>query len=137
MKLSTVDAIAGMLGSIKLTRIPDKEVKNALVGDYLQLRRLAKKAGEDAEELRKKFQADWMEEMNAVTELRSKNEPIVGHKEYLDAEADANKAIYDIYEEEVEVSLIAVPLVAFLDACEDELTLQQIAFLQDNGIIEE
>lgn len=138
MKLSTINALAGMLSSMKINKITDKAVKTALVNDYLHLRKFVKDADEERRELVEKFQKDWAEELPLVEAFRRENKPVEGHQEYLEAEADANKAIAEIFDNDVEVSLKAVPLDDFVAACRmEELTLEQVAFLQDCGLIEE
>ena len=138
MKLANADAIVGMLDKIKLNRIADKKVKTDLVNDYLYLRHLVKKPREDADELRRKFREDWGEEMNEVELLRKAGLPLGGHETYLEAFDDANATIRSLFDEEVETAVQPVPLEAFLNSCGgEELTLEQVAFLQDNGIIEE
>ena len=137
MKLSSVNAVAGVLAGIKINRITDKAVKIALVNDYLHLRRFVKDADEQRNELIRKFQDDWADELAPVDALRKVNKPVVGHDEYLDAEKDAQKAISDIFSREVDVSLKPVGVDAFLAACGgEELTLEQMAVLQECGIIE-
>lgn len=137
MKLSTVNILAGILSGIKINKIVDKNVKATLVNDYIYLRKFAKEADEQRRELTEKFQADWAEELEAVQAFRRDNKPVVGHKEYLEAEADANKAIQDIFSTEVEVKVKPVKMEAFLSACGgEELTFEQIAVLSESGIIE-
>ena len=138
MKLSIINALAGMLSSMKINKITDKAVKTALVNDYLHLRKFVKDADEERRELVEKFQKDWAEELPLVEAFRRENKPVEGHQEYLEAEADANKAIAEIFDNDVEVSLKAVPVDDFVAACGvEELTLEQVAFLQDCGLIEE
>ena len=138
MKLSIVDALAGLLGGMKLNRITDKAVKTALVNDYLQLRKFAKNAREETDDFRAKFREDWADEMFTVERLRSEGQPLFGHKEYLDAERDANQTLREIFEKDVDTSVMSVPVEDFVTACGgEELTLEQIAFLQENGILEE
>ena len=137
MKLSMLNIIAGILSGMKLNKIADKEVKNTLVNDYLHIRRFVREAEEQRKELVEKFQADWKEELAAVEAYRREGKPVDGHKEYLDAEADANKAIQDIFAAEVDAAPKAVPMDAFLSACGgEELTLEQLAVLQEGGIVE-
>lgn len=138
MRLSTVNIIAGILSGIKINKISDKVVKSTLVNDYLYLRKFVKEADEQRRELTEKFQSDWAEELEAVNAFRMEGKPVVGHKEYLDAELDANKAIQDIFAAEVEVAVKAVKMDAFLAACgNEELTFEQIAILQENGLLED
>ena len=137
MKLSTINTIARILAGIKINKISDKGVKTALVNDYLHLRKFAKDAEEERRELIDKFQDDWRDELAAVDALRKENKPVEGHDAYLDAEKDANKVIQGIFSKDVEVSIKSVEMGAFLAACGgEELTLEQIAFFQENGIIE-
>lgn len=137
MKLSEVNVIVGILAGMKITRIADKKTKTALLGDYLRLRPLFKRANEDAEEIRRKFREDWDDELDAVQAFRDKRKPVVGHDAYLEAERDANKAISDIFSREVEVDIKPVPMDDFMASCGgEELTLEQVAFLQEAGIVE-
>lgn len=137
MKIAVVNNIAGILSGIKINKITDKVVKTALINDYLHLRKFAKEADEERKELVDKFQADWGDELASVESLRREKKPVVGHDDYLDAEMDANKAIQDIFSREVEVSLKPVKMEAFLTACGgEELTFEQIAVLQEYGLIE-
>jgi len=137
MKLSVVNELASLLSGIKINRIPDKNVKATLVYDYIFLRKFAKEADERRKDLIEKFQADWMDELMEVNNLRNNGNPIVGHDGYLEAESDANKAIQSIFESEVDVNLRPVKLDDFLSSFgEEDLTFEQIAFMQENGILE-
>ncbi len=137
MKLSTVNAIAGVLSGMKINKITDKAVKTALVNDYLHLRRFVKDVESERKELIEKFQSDWADELPVVDAFRRANKPVEGHDDYLEAERDANKALAEIFDREVEPSLKAIPLADFVAACDkEELTLEQIAFFEENGIIE-
>lgn len=137
MKLAEVNTIVGILAGMKINRIADKRIKSALLHDYLNLRPLFKKANEDVGEIRTKFQEDWNDELDAVQAFRDKRKPVVGHDAYLEAEKDANKAISDLFSAEVEVDIKSVPMDDFMASCGgEELTFEQIAFLQESGIIE-
>lgn len=137
MKLSrhTAIGLAGILGGIKINRIEDKDAKTALLKDYLALRRVAKEAEADRDEIVRKFQEDWADELPAVQAFRDKKEPVIGHNDYLEAEKDANNAIVGLFSAEVEIDLSPVESDAIMDFSED-ITLEQIAFLQECGIIE-
>ena len=137
LKLSTVNLMVGILSGMKLNKVADKEVKATLINDYLYLRRMVKPANDDKNEIASKFQSDWWDEFVAVESLRRERKPVVGYDEYLVAEADANKAISDLFSKEVEVEVRPVPFDAFLAVIDgEELLLEQIAILQDGGIIE-
>lgn len=137
MKL-TIAAIAtaeGILSGIKLNRIADKDAKSSLLKDYLAVRKVVNEAKNTKGEIVRKFQEDWADELPTVQAFRDKNEPVVGHDDYLEAEKDANKAIVDLFSAEVEIDLSPVESDAIMDFSED-ITLEQIAFLQECGIIE-
>lgn len=137
MKLSIINVIAGIMSSMKINKISDKEVKTALINNYLYLRKFVKEADEERKELVEKFQDDWKDELAAVDAFRKENKPVVGHDDYLEAERDATKAISDIFEKDVDAKVKAVPMDSFVSACgNEELTLEQIALLEENGIIE-
>lgn len=136
MKVETINIAAGILSRMKINKIEDKDAKAALLKDYLALRKVAKEADEDKNEIIKKFQDDWHEELSEVEAFRRENKPVEGHKEYLDAERDANKAISDILAGEADVNLTPIALDA-VTALSDDITLEQVAFLQEAGLIEE
>lgn len=136
MKLADLNVIVGILSGMKINRITDKRTKSALLNDYLLLRPHFKKANDDVGEIRSKFQEDWNDELDAVQAFREKGKPVVGHDEYLDAENDANKAISGVLSAEVEVDIKSVPMDDFMASCgAEELTFEQIAFLQEAGIV--
>lgn len=137
MKISTIASITGVLSGMKINKISDKRVKSALLNDYLHLRRHLKDADADREEVVKKFRDDWKDELASVEAFRKEGKEVVGHDAYLDAERDANQAIADIFNSNVEVSLASVSLDAFIVSFgKEELTFEQIALLQEGGIIE-
>jgi len=135
LKLYIIDQIAGILAGVKINRIEDKAAKSNLMKDYLAIRKVLKEAQEDKDEIVRKFQEDWKDELAAVEKYRRENKPVVGHLDYLEAERDANKAIQDLFGKEVELTLTPVPFDAFSGVSED-LTLEQLAFLQESGVIE-
>lgn len=137
MKLSTINAIVGILSGMKINKITDKKTKSAILKDYLALRPHFKKANEVVEEIRRKFKEDWNDELDAVQALRDKRRPVVGHDAYLEAEKDANKAISDTLSAEVEVDIDINPVpMDEIMAVSEDITLGQIAMLQEYGIIE-
>ena len=136
LAIAEINAAVGMLSGIKFNRIADKEAKTALLEDYLALRRVVKDADAEKSEIVRKFQEDWADELPKVQAFRDKDEPVVGHDDYLEAEKDANKAIIDLFSEKVDIDLSPAKLDAIMDFSED-ITLEQIAFLQECGIIKE
>ncbi len=135
MKVAVAISLVEILAGIKINRIEDKDAKAALLKDYLALRRVAKEADADKDEIIRKFQEDWADELRAVQSFREKNRPVIGHLDYLEAEKDANKAISAIFSADVEIDLSPVEISAVADFSED-ITLEQIAFLQECGIVE-
>ena len=136
MKLTIANAIAGILSGMKINKISDKEIKAVLIKDYLQLKKVLKEAEEEKQELVTKFQSDWQSDIFQVAALRKDNKPIEGHDEYLEAENDANKEIGRIFNRDAEVELVPVELDKFVSAIGDEdLTIETVSFLQDNGIL--
>lgn len=136
MKISTIASITGVLSGMKINKISDKRVKATLINDYLCLRRILKDSDNDREEVVKKFRDDWRDEIGDVEAFRRDGREVVGHDAYLEAERDANQSIADIFNRDVNVELASVPLDAFIVSFgKDELTFEQLAILQDGGII--
>lgn len=127
--------IDNILAGIRINRIAEKEAKETLLKEYLSLKKVSNAAIADKEELQRKFQQDWRDEMNAVIGLREARKQVVGYQDYLAAENDANKAISDILKVEVDIDIAPIPMGAILSVS-DDITLEQIAFLQECGIIE-
>ena len=136
MKLSESMIVAEILAGIKINRIEDKGAKAALLKDYLAIRKAAKEADDAKGEIVRKFQEDWADEIKAVRSFREKNRPVIGHLDFLEAERDANKAIVDTLDSEVELDIIPVKIEA-VEAVSEDITLEQIAFLVDLGVMEE
>lgn len=136
MKIAEINIAVSILAGIKINRITDKRVKACLVNDYLHLRKFVKEAEAERQDLVDKFQQDWADELDGVEAFRRDGKPVVGHDAYLEAETDANRAISDIFSREVEVDIKPVPMDDFTTAIGDEeLTLEQLAFLQEVWII--
>ena len=134
MKIAEINIAVSILAGIKINRITDKRVKACLVNDYLHLRKFVKEAEAERQDLVDKFQQDWADELPAVQAFRDKGEPVVGHESYMEAEKDANKAISAVFSAEVDIDLSPVEMDAMMDFS-DDITLEQIAFLQEAGII--
>ena len=137
MKLSTINALCGVIQKIDTKEISDAKVRTALYNDYFYLRRFVKQAEADRQEVVSKFQQDWKDELAAVEAFRRENKPVEGHDAYLEAEKDANKAISGIFDAEVEVNIKAVKIDAFMASYKGGVSFEEIAFLQENGVLEE
>lgn len=136
MKISQINNIVGILGGIGITKLPDKQVKTTILNDYTYLRKFVRDAEDESNEVSKKFREDWGEEMEAVETMFVRNEPVEGHEKYLEAKRDAEKFLRGIMDREVEVEIKPVQIDDFMNACKNEnLTLEQIAFLQEVGIL--
>ena len=131
-KIINIDSI---LVASRINRIADKDVKDALLKEYLEIHKIAEAAKADQNEISRKFNADWREEATAVAKYRNAGKPVVGHLDFLDAERDAEKAIQDLLKAEVDIDITAVPMDEIMAVSED-ITLGQIAMLQEYGIIE-
>ena len=131
-KIINIDSI---LVASRINRIADKEVKDSLLKEYLEIHKIAEAAKADQNEISRKFNADWREEATAVAKYRNAGKPVVGHLDFLDAERDAEKAIQDLLKAEVDIDITAVPMDEIMAVSED-ITLGQIAMLQEYGIIE-
>ena len=134
LKLNIIDHITGILAGVKINRMEDKAAKSALMQDYLALRKACKDVQADKDEIARKFQEDWKEEFFTVERLIKANQPVIGHEEYLKAKSDAERAIQDLFKKEADVTLTPVPFDALDRVC-DDLTLEQVALLQENGIV--
>jgi len=149
MRKMTIGLLANILSGIKINRVPGREAKGALMKDYLAFRKIATKADADKNEIVRKFQADWADELEDVEAQREANRkngtdlPIHGHDAYLEAEDVALDAIALIDEEDVEVQVAKVKaeLLYDPDLWPDDVTLGQIPgtieFLIANGVAED
>ena len=131
-KIINIDSI---LVASRINRIADKEVKDALLKEYLEIHKIAEAAKADQNEISRKFNADWRDEATAVAKYRNAGKPVVGHLDFLDAERDAEKAIQDLLKAEVNIDITPAPMDDIMAVSED-ITLGQIAMLQEYGIIE-
>jgi len=135
LKLSTIDQLAGILAGIKFTKMKDRNASLTLLKNHLLLRKVCQDARADKEEIIRKFQEDWKDELAAEEKDRLENKSMVEHFDLLTARKDANKSIQEIFSREVDISLTPVSLDVFTDASWD-VTLDQVATLRECGIIE-
>lgn len=123
MKKNDADRMAGILAGLKLTGIKDKVVRNTLLNDYLALRKVAKELKDEQQELVDKFNQEWS------GADKEKNE------EYRKALDDVAAMLKSLAEEETDVTLKPVDMDAFMVNVKEELTFEQIATLQDGGLL--
>lgn len=118
------DRVAGVLSGMKLTAIADKVTKNTLLKDFLAVRKIAKELGEEQQELVDKFNQEW-------SGHRDEND--ANYKKALD---DVTAMLKSLAEEEVEVDVTPIGMDAFMVHVKDDiLTFEQIAILQDGGLL--
>lgn len=139
MKVQDINIVAGILAKVNFGKdISDQKIRLTLYNDFYHIRRFVKQAGEDRQEIIDKFQADWRDAIAAVQAFRQENKPVVGHDDFLEAEKDANKAISALFSAEVDATLKPVKIDAFMAAYKgNELTFEDIAALQESGVLEE
>lgn len=136
IKKGTVRTLSSILGGIKLNKLTDKEVKLGLIKDHLALRKLANEILDDQNAIIMKFQEDWGDEFREVSALRKDGSDITGHEDYFKAEEEANTLLAELQAAEVDVDIITVDMEQFISALtDDDITLEHVAFLADNGII--
>lgn len=134
MKVVIADHLAGILRDhVNFYRFSNKEIKVALTKNYLALRKVAKQAASDQDELVKKFQEDWKEEIGPVQALRDKQLPIEGYDAYLKAEAEGVETIQALLDADVQIPLIPVDMEEFVSELDGDITPEQVAILEENG----
>lgn len=138
MKIANNKAIAitNILSGMKLNKIPDKNIKSILLWNYVALRKIAREADEDTQEIIKKFQEDWKDSISPVRSLREENKPVVGFDDFLAAEKDANDAIAAIMDKEIDINIRSIELERFVNAVnDDDISFEQVALFKDYGLI--
>lgn len=139
MKLADVNAIAGVLASLKVNRITDRAVKDEINESYLAVRKALRPFERDRDDLVEKFRSDWKDEIAAT--LAKKD---FDRTNYLVAQTDLKITIEKMLNEgEAEIAFTPVdaePLYA-PDLWGDDYTLGQIAnsvaFLVKHGVAKE
>ena len=139
MKVQDINIVAGILAKVNFGKdISDQKIRLTLYNDFYHIRRIVKQASEDRQEIIDKFQADWRDSLAAVQAFRQENKPVVGHDDFLEAEKNANEAISALFSAEVDATLKPVKIDAFMAAYKgNELTFEDIAALQESGVLEE
>lgn len=137
VKISVINTAAGALSHIKLFRIKDKSVAQALIRSFYNLRRIALDAGARQEAVTSKFHEDWADDFREVSSMARAGQPIVGHEEYLEKAVEVEAMVRSIFAEEVEVDVYPVELDAFVDAVygDEGPDLDAVAILIDAGVI--
>ena len=138
LKNAVIHEVSSLLNEIKITKITNKEVKLALMHNYLVLRKASNTAMEDMRAIADKFRDDWGDALVTVNDLR-KNGEEVDEKKYADflvAEADANEEIMKINTGDTDVDIEPLDSEAFVASIgENDITLSVIGYLVDNGIL--
>ena len=139
MKVEIVLTIERILSGIKINKVQDKEVKSALLKDYLAVRRIAKMVEADRQETIRKFQSDWKE---ALDDKSKQNEDFERAKrdaaDSLLAFERIDSSLYD----KSEMEFVKFPSEALYepDLWAEDILLAQIPgsidFLIENGVAE-
>ena len=119
MKKAEISNVLSALKKVRMPKISDKEVRNALIKNHLFLLGQGKKYDEEIEKLRTVHLGSYEKELAEVQELQFKMqqeqdaekkqkmvEEINSHTDLLQAINSFNKAVYDLGEEKIEISKI-------------------------------
>ncbi len=118
-KIDIINAV-NALSRIPVNKVKNDKVKFSLVANYRRLRKAAREIDEDRDVVVKKFQEDWKDEIEAVGGLRANRQPVTGHADFLKSEADVNKQIDAMYQEDLEVEgLVPISLEDLVKAVGD------------------
>lgn len=139
LKRNTIKAAWNILAGFDFSKVGDDKAAMTLYRDYAIIRKVAKDVISDEEEIVRKHQQDWRNELADVARQRKEIEKKVrtvveGHDAYLKAEVVANNAIADINNTEVEINPSPIKLAHFIGI---SMPLEHLAILQESGIIEE
>lgn len=125
MKVQIVNTLVKILGGVKIMKVTDKGLRTDLLNDYLHLRGFARKSEEAQREVVDKFNADW----------RDANTDSIEYKTALVA---LNEVVGKILSEEVDVEIKPVSVSDFMAIPEtDSVTLEQVAFLMEWGVLKD
>lgn len=133
MKKSKIIAIFRFLSGIKVSKIKDKDVRTAIIGNHLQMYKIAEEYDSDIKETQKKLFEGKDEDVKALNDLREKykhetdeekKKDIIGiitdnYGEILALEKELSSVIEEKFNEEKELNLKKVKQEAFLDALVD------------------
>ena len=117
MKKAEIRAVLGALKQIRMPKIEDKELRNAIIGNHFTIFKTAKAVDADIEALRSSHLAPYEDELREVDELqrRLQTEPenrdalvaeINSHTELQKAVDEFNKAYEEMMGEEIELKPI-------------------------------
>lgn len=122
------------LGRVTVNKVKNDVVRNTLIYDYRRLRKASREIEQERADLLEKFRADFADEVLEVAALRDAMKPVTDHKEFLAAEAEANRQIKVLFQEGIELDLAKVSVEDFVKAVRDgEYTLEDLAAL--DGVI--
>lgn len=135
MKKIDVQNAVNAFGRIAVNRVKDDRIRNTLIYDYRQLRKVSREIDQERSDVIEKLQGDYSEEFHEVAALRNAGQPVAGHMEFLVAESQMNTLLKDLFREEIEVpGLQRIALDDFVRAVKDgEYTFEDLAVL--DGII--
>ena len=133
MKKSKIIAVFRFLSNIKVSKIKDKDVRAAIIGNHLQMYKIAEEYETDIKEIQKKLFEGKDEDVKSLNELREKynlekdedkkNEIVKVIKdnfgEILKLEKEVADAMETRLKEEKEITIKKVNKDAFIDALID------------------
>lgn len=148
MRKSRIVEIFKFLGSIKLNKITNKDVRNAIISNHLRMYKVAQEHDEEIKELQKRLFEGKEEQVFILNKLReeykntSNNEVKIRiikkinneFSEILSLEQEFNDIFNDTLKEEKEVTLKKVSQEDFIQACVEadvDITSSDLIILTD------
>lgn len=133
MKKSKIIAIFRFLSGIKVSKIKDKDVRSAIIGNHLQMYKIAEEYDSDIKEIQKKLFEGKDDDVKALNDLREKykiekdeekKKDIIAiisdnYGEILALEKEMSDTIETRLKDEKEINIKKVSKDAFVDALVD------------------
>ena len=142
-----------LINGIKMNTVQDKATRSAIIGNHLQMYKVAEKHENEAKEVYKKLFEGKEEDARKVNELRQEynstgvsnerkveivKEISTAYTPILELEQELNAAINGMLAEEVEVKIIPFNKESFVNACADSnLEFTMIDIIRLNDLFEE
>lgn len=139
LKRNIIEAAWNILAGFDFSKIGDEKAVRALYRDYNIIRKTAKETISEKDEIKKKHQQMWAEELDDVNKQKQEivdklRTRVEGHDAYMKAEKAAELAILDIYDTEADIDTVPVKIDHFFGI---SIALEHLAILQECGIVEE
>lgn len=136
MKKIDVQNAVNAYGRIPVNKVKDDAVRENLIFDYLKLRKASREIEAERSDLVEKFQTDFAAEREEVRLLRQRGESVSASKRpdlaaFLRAEAELNRAVRALFQEEIELTLHRVSVEDFTKAVKDgDYTFEDLASME-------